>query len=264
MKRLSFNGFNGSPWTGAPFAPQNWIEAAGRAGFDHYSPDVMTLSAWKDSGGTVVQIADMIAEYGMSCEILVAAAMLDHSNIVLDRLKQAADDAKVLGARILQVNMGVPELSAQSEALGKACDAVAGSGLLLGVEFMPFSPLMTLADTLAIIDNVGHERAGAVVDIWHYAHDPGARAALANANLTAIAYFEFDDALPPLSDDLATETMDRRIFPGEGILDCAGFAADVVACGYDGLISVEVLNAQWRNRPAEFACRTYEATRRFF
>ncbi len=81
-----------------------------------------------------------------------------------------------------------------------------------------------------------------------------------------MAYVQFDDALPKVGDDLVMETIDRRTFPGEGELDLTGYCERMRAKGFDGVVSVEILNAEWRANPDlhEFARRAYTSTRRFW
>jgi 4-hydroxyphenylpyruvate dioxygenase len=61
----------------------------------------------------------------------------------------------------------------------------------------------------------------------------------------AIAYVQFDDALPVVG-DLTDEVMERRVWPGSGEFPLADFAGAIRATGYAGPVSIEVLNAAWR------------------
>jgi sugar phosphate isomerase/epimerase len=84
--------------------------------------------------------------------------------------------------------------------------------------------------------------------------------------LEHVAYVQFDDALPALGDDLVAETLHRRTFPGEGEFDLDGYCERLRAKGFDGVVSVEVLNADWRglDRLDEFARRAHATTRCFW
>lgn len=164
-----------------------------------------------------------------------------------------------------QVNVSAVGRAAQETALARACDTLDGRGLKLAIEYMPITPLATLADTLALIAGVGNDRAGALVDIWHHSHDPAGWETLAAAPLDAIAYVEFCDAAPRESDDLTHEMLHRRRMPGDGVLDCARFAGLLARRGYAGMVSAEVLDEAWRARPAaQFAQACHDASRRYF
>jgi sugar phosphate isomerase/epimerase len=130
---------------------------------------------------------------------------------------------------------------------------------------MPTRPLNTLAGTLALVEAIGTDRAGALVDIWHHSCDPAGWETLTAIPLAAVAYAEFDDARPRRGDDLAAEMLHHRTMPGEGTLDCARFASPLAGRGYAGMISVEVLDETWRGCPVrEFAAACHDAARRFF
>ena len=56
-----------------------------------------------------------------------------------------------------------------------------------------------------------------------------------------------------------------RTFPGEGTFDLDKFCATMRAKGFDGAVSVEILDAEWRARdPFEFARRAYTTSARYW
>jgi sugar phosphate isomerase/epimerase len=58
-----------------------------------------------------------------------------------------------------------------------------------------------------------------------------------------------------------TETMDRRLLPGDGTFDLDRFATTLRANGFAGYVSVEVLSTDLRTLPlAEFLRRAVDAT----
>lgn len=241
-----------------------WVAAAAAAGFDAYSPDCLSLAAWRARGETVASLATQIADAGLGCDIVAACGVLDGSETVVAQLRNAAQDALHLGSRFLQVNCAAATPAARRDAIAAACEAIDNTGLRLAIEYMPFTPLCSLAETAAICAEVGFHRAGALIDIWHHAHDPNGWEALTRVPLAAIAYVEFNDALPGGNGDLAHETMERRTMPGKGILPCARFADTLLARGYQGWVSIEVLNGMWRDRPPMDFARACLATSRSF
>lgn len=57
----------------------------------------------------------------------------------------------------------------------------------------------------------------------------------------------------------------RRAMPGDGILELERFASALLDRGWQGLVSVEVLNRDLRTRPiAELARRAHESTARYW
>nr|WP_214652171.1 sugar phosphate isomerase/epimerase family protein [Novosphingobium jiangmenense] len=242
------------------------IKACARAGFDQFAPDCLSLAAWQEQGGTLAELARLLRDAGLATGPLAACAMIDGSAAALDQLAGAARMAEVLGTSILQINVTGPDADLRAAAVEAACDMLGAYGeFRLALEYMPISGLATLAETLEIVARVGEARAGVLVDIWHHAHDPDGWQTLAGAPLGAIAYVEIDDALPPEGEDLLAEMMDRRTFPGEGVLETARFAKLLRERGYDGPVSVEVLNRKLAAEPIGwFATRAIETSRSLF
>ena len=75
----------------------------------------------------------------------------------------------------------------------------------------------------------------------------------------------FDDALAPVTEDMAYETLHRRVMPGQGVFDLSGFCARWEAKGYDGVVSIEVLSEDLRPlEPAVVARQAIAATRAYW
>lgn len=260
MNPLSLNTFNGSPLVGGTGNLAAWVEGAAAAGFALVGPDCPSIEAWIGAGNTLPALTRQMHDAGIACDVVAVAALLDGSADQLANLRRAGDHARALGARMVQVNVAAPDAVLRKAAVEQAAAALDGTGLKLALEYMPFTPLSTLAETLEIVAAVGSARAGALVDIWHHSHDPGGWDALATAPLDAIAYIEFDDAQPAIGDDLVDETMHRRTFPGAGVLDCARFADVLHRRGYAGMVSIEVLDRTWRQRQLEDFARACHDT----
>lgn len=262
MNPLSFNTFNESPWVGGTGDLRAAVEAAADAGFDLVGPDCPSIEAWLAAGETLPALARQMKDAGIGCRVVAVCGLIDGSAAPLAGLKRAAIHAEALGAEILQVNVAAPDRAGRLAAVAGATELLERTGLRLALEYMPITPLATLAETLEIVAALGSSRVGALVDIWHHAHDPGGWAALATAPLDAIAYVEFDDARASgAGADLTEETMHNRTFPGAGVLECRRFAEALRARGYAGIVSVEVLDRAWRGLPpADFARACHAAS----
>ena len=126
--------------------------------------------------------------------------------------------------------------------------------------------MSSIPAALDLVERVGRDRAGILLDTWHHFRGPDTFEVLDGLALEHVAYVQFDDALPAQSDDLVAETLHRRTFPGEGEFDLERYCERVRAKGFDGVVSVEVLNDDWRGieRITEFAQRAHATTRRFW
>lgn len=250
------NAFNGSAFIGQSGDVPGWIDAAAAAGFPLLGPDLFSIDACAKRGVTPAALARHLRDAGIGCGYIAASAMLDGGPHGLPMLLHAADIAETLGAPFLQINMDGPDPATRQNALEQACTALDGRGLKIAIEYMPQTGLHTVGETVALAMHVGTDHAGAMIDIWHHSRGPDQWEDLIAVPVEAIAYVELDDALPAIGDDLVDEMLNRRTFPGKGEFDIAQFARIMRDKGYDGMVSIEVLNAEWRDEPLELFART--------
>lgn len=246
---FSFNSFNESAYWGHGADPHRVIAAAARAGYDLVGLDFPTISAFCESGGQIGDIARMFSDEGVGCSTVTAAGMYGDGNDVAEVTKRAAEWAAALGAPYLQSNFMSKEPRQQLGELETACRAVESINrtLRIAIEHMPTFGLNTLNEAVELTRQVGHERAGVLVDIWHVSHSQDSWADLEAMPMEALAYIELCDALPPISDDLGFEMTMRRTFPGQGILEVERFCRLFADRGYRGMVSLEVVSEEWRN-----------------
>jgi sugar phosphate isomerase/epimerase len=267
MARLCFNAFNRSAFFGVdPDLPAQ-IEAAGEAGFRLFGPDTFSLDAWIADGRTVRELAQMIEAHGMQCWE-IAALNLAEREATLAEARHVAELAAVLQPQWILTNVGAPVDRELCETFAMVCDVLAVVGTRPAIEYLPFTPANSLATAKVLVEHVGTERARILFDTWHHFRGPDTDADLDAASADLIAYIQFDDARPMISDDLVAETIHRRTFPGDGEFDLVGYCDRIKAKGWDGVVSVEILDADWRDGSAgslhEFAQRAYESSARFW
>jgi 4-hydroxyphenylpyruvate dioxygenase len=143
------------------------------------------------------------------------------------------------------------------DRFGACADRVVRAGGRLALEFIPFMRCNSIAGARALCDAVGAHRAKILIDDWHVFRGRDTLDAVAATPASAIGYIQFDDAFASTG-NLADEIMTNRTWPGDGEFDLAGFAAAVKQTGYDGPISVELLNPSWHHTgvdPHAFAQR---------
>jgi sugar phosphate isomerase/epimerase len=150
----------------------------------------------------------------------------------------------------------------ESSAIIRRCaDILAEAGVRMAVEFSPLGALSSIAAGIEVVDLVGVDRAGVMIDTWHFFRGDSTWAQLAQIPFEKIAYVQFDDALAAESDDGFSETMNRRAFPGDGMFDLERFAATLIDRGWSGTVSVEVLSSELATLPVpEFARRAFDTT----
>ncbi|MBW3096001.1 sugar phosphate isomerase/epimerase family protein [Pseudohoeflea coraliihabitans] len=111
-----------------------------------------------------------------------------------------------------------------------------------------WSVVTTLKTANDWCDRLG-DGIGLAVDTYHSWWDPERDAQLERAALSQrIATYHISDWLVPTSHLL----LDRGM-PGEGVIDLAGFDAQVTGAGYAGPVEVEIFSERlWQRPPAEF------------
>jgi sugar phosphate isomerase/epimerase len=264
MAELCFNTFNRSAWFGVePDLPAQLLAAA-EAGFRWWGPDVFSLDAWVASGRALIELADLQNANHMSCWEIAGLNITDESE-TLKEAHHLAELAAVLRPKWVLTNVGAPIDDKLGHIFSQACDVLSEAGARPAIEYLPFTPANSIATARVLIDHVGTDRAGILFDTWHHFRGPDTDAELEAAPLELVAYVQFDDALPAISDDLMAETIGRRAFPGEGEFDLAGYCDRMRAKGFDGVVSVEILSDEWRSRDlGEFTRRAYTSSARYW
>lgn len=247
--RFGFNTFNHSTLLGcAPCLPEQ-IAAAARWGWDAIGIDVPSVLAHEAAGTPPQALRALLDEHGIPCAELVPLSLSGND----DTSRRATDIctrlAPVLGATVVQavVRDAPADAAANTRA---AVERLADLGIGVAVEFIPTITIDSLAAVLELIERVDHPSLTTVIDSWHFFRGPSTWDDLDAFPLERIGFLQFDDAPPLVGDDLGMELMNRRVLPGEGELDLDRFCRALVAKGFDGLVSVEVLSEEWRARPA--------------
>ncbi|ADP83414.1 sugar phosphate isomerase/epimerase family protein [Pseudofrankia inefficax] len=231
------------------------VAAAGGAGFT----SVGIAAAHADA-----DCAQALATAGLRCHELLALLVGEDEETTLRQAGELARAAAAIGARWVLTAFRL-KLDARSAPLIRRCAEIlaeAGSGL--AVEFSPLGFVPTITAARDVVAAAGPGRAGVLIDTWHFFRGASTWDELAAIPLEEIAYLQFDDAPPPVGSP-TSETLHRRVMPGDGELDLDRFATTLLERGFDGLVSVEVLNAELRQLPVpEFARRAYDSTARYW
>jgi sugar phosphate isomerase/epimerase len=265
MATLCFNAFNRSAWFGVdPDLPAQ-IDGAAAAGFTLFGPDVFSLVTFRDAGGSIDEIADRLGEHGMRCFEIAALMVGDDEADALVQADVIAGLAAVLRPDWVLTNVVTPVDDRLLATLLRCADVIGGAGAGLAIEYLPWTPVAGARVALDVASHVGLDRVKVLLDVWHHFRGPDEWADLDAVPGEAVAYLQFSDALPVIGDDVMAETLARRVFPGEGEFDLDAWCAHVRAKGFDGVVSVEVLNDELRDLdPREFADRAFTATARYW
>jgi sugar phosphate isomerase/epimerase len=151
------------------------------------------------------------------------------------------------------------------DAFGALCDRAGEHGLLVALEFLPFTNITSASDALRIVEHADRENGGICVDLWHHqrgANDLALIRAIPGDKLVGIQVS--DGPLEPTIEDYLDDCLRTRVPPGEGEMDVAGFVAAVRATGTTSPWALEVCNeAAWDTDGTAFVSACAAGLRRF-
>jgi len=136
-----------------------------------------------------------------------------------------------------------------AESLVEAAELAKAAGVRLALEFQKGAKFCSSLDTtLALIGQSGADNLGVCLDLFHYYTGPSKfedLAFLSNANLAWVQVCDLSGVPRELAGDA------DRILPGEGDFQIEPIIDHLGSIGYDGFVSLEVLNPQLWSIPAE-------------
>jgi 2-keto-myo-inositol isomerase len=156
---------------------------------------------------------------------------------------------------------GLEEYARAAAALGEAALLAASFGVRIALEFQKSSPLCSCLETaLALIDQSGAANAGVCFDVFHYYIGPSKFEDLTFLSPRNLAWVQLCD-VSGTPRELAGDA--DRILPGEGDFQLGPIIDHLGRIGYDGYVSLEVLNPQlWQVAPDRVADLGHQAVRR--
>jgi sugar phosphate isomerase/epimerase len=190
----------------------------------------------------------------------LAAALRDNTP---ERVCAMGESIGARSVTIVEYYGATPGTDAAAEAFAAACDVAARHGLLLQLEFLPWTGIADLSTAWDIVRVADRANGGLLVDSWHVYRSGSTLEQLARVPGDKIVYVQLDDAPATPERDLADETQHRRLVPGRGDLDLVGLVRTLDRVGYRGPYGVEVFSDELVRRPvADVAAETADATRR--
>lgn len=138
---------------------------------------------------------------------------------------------------------------------GDLCDRAADHGVVVGLEFLPFTNIYDANDALRIVEAADRPNGGVCVDIWHHVRGANDLALIEAIPGELIAGVQVSDGprRPPTADeafDYKLDCLTTRVAPGRGEFDVAGFVELMRSKGVRVPWSLEVCNGAAWGRPA--------------
>jgi sugar phosphate isomerase/epimerase len=256
LAAASSAGFSGMSVWGRDYAAarrDGWTDADLRAQLDDHGLGVAELDpAWWWTPGEI-DVAALVAIDTMEVFRFGESEMFAIADALGARSINAAD---VLGG-----SWGVDDAA---EAFAHLCDRAAEHGLLVHLEFLPWSRIADLATAWEVVRRADRPNGGLAVDAWHWFRS-GTRSDLATLRGipgTKVLAVQLDDAPVEPEPNLMSATLHQRLLPGEGAIDLPAMIDALRAIGTAAPIGVEVFSdALHALGPVEAAQRAADATR---
>lgn len=235
------------------------ISAAGYSGIELFEQDFIA------DARTARDVGRRIRESGL--ELLLFQPFRDFEGLPMplrarafDRAERKFDLMQELGCDLVLVcsslhpgAMGGVDRAAEDFAeLG---DRAAARGLRVGYEALSWAPFVNdHRDAWEVVRRADHPNVGLILDSFHTLARKIDPETIRSIPGDRIFFVQLADA-PAIDMDLFYWSRHFRNMPGEGDLDVTGFMRAVSATGYQGPVSLEIFNDQFRGGPASTIAR---------
>jgi 2-keto-myo-inositol isomerase len=149
----------------------------------------------------------------------------------------------------------------------KAGDLAARYGMTIGLEFMSLNPpagpflVDTLRDTIRLVEQADHQAVGYNLDLFHHFRGGGTVAEIRMLPVEKLVNVHLCD-LPNMPKDAMDDS--DRLLPGDGVLPLREIAEILNMKGYDGYLSLELLNESiWQDEAQHAVDRCMKAMQEF-
>jgi sugar phosphate isomerase/epimerase len=238
------------------------VRAAASAGYAGIGLYAQAYGRMREAGRSATELAALVADYGLVLAEVETArgwwqtegSHADECAMVEELAYELADAA---GVRYLQV-IGPYECSFEQAVhqFGQLCDRAAAHGLLVGIEWLPYTNIANAADAQAIVDAVGRKNAGYCADIWHHERGANDLAMIRSLDPAKIFAVQMNDGPSErVHHDYKVDCLASRVPPGEGTFDSVGFVRTLIDMGVNAPISLEVCSHELWEAPVDEAAR---------
>ena len=149
-----------------------------------------------------------------------------------------------------------------AERFAAVCDRAADHGLLVGLEFLPWTDTSDAGRAWQIAKTAGRQNGGVVLDTWHHFRGAADNDLIRAIPADRVVAIQFSDGERQRTGTDLEDTFTRRRLPGEGDFDLQSFLSTVADMGVTAPMGVEVLSDELRKLgPEETARRAACATR---
>lgn len=258
-----------SHFTLAPMHPiEDRVRLAAENGFGSIGLFVGQFLELEKNGWSTTRISELLAEHRIGLSEIEVITGLGRDGQGGERAARWEDAAwrmaDAFGCRYLQVIGPAGERASAARAFGTLCDRAADHGLVVGLEFVPFTDIVTAGDSRRIVEDAGRPNGGICVDVWHIERGSRDLDELARIPGELITGVQINDGtIEPAEPDYYTDCLAHRVAPGDGEMRVAEILSIVRASGSTVPWSVEAPSTVGWASPAEHVARCADGLRRF-
>lgn len=247
------------------------VRVAREAGYDGIELWIPKLLRYLDAEYTVTDLAEFLGDLRVTMlDVLMPIETREpqRRRQLVDLCARVAPVAAGLGCGALQVvalddftsDDWAVQRAALADALGELSDISRDFGVRLALEPVTFSRFRSLRHAVELVEEVGRDRVGLVLDTWHLWTSGVSWDEVAGVDPMLVCCAHLGDTAPrggaSWSDD------DRSMLPGDGVLPLQDAIAAIRATGYNGVWAVELLSRRHREwDPAVLAGELMRRTR---
>jgi sugar phosphate isomerase/epimerase len=259
---------------GIPFAER--LSAASGAGFAAVSLWGRDYAAARAEGLSDADLRAMLADHGLVVAELDPAwwwlpgasdvripPELDSEEVFRFGETELFAMADAVGARsvnAVDVFGGAWDIDAAAEAFAGLCVRAAEHGLLVHIEWLPWSRIPDLATALRIVELADRPNGGLNIDAWHMVRSGVGVEELRPVPGGLILGVQLDDGPLRPEPDLVEATLHQRRLPGEGAFDLRALVQALRHTGTTAPLGVEVFSDELHARPSAEAARAAAQT----
>lgn len=233
------------------------VSAVASAGFEGLG---LRVTDFTESGLELCEIRDLLERYGL--RTLEVEHTWDWAAREVHPVEGAVFAyAQQVGLRQLNVPMFYPHHTSEvMQGFGRLCDRAVDHGVLVALEFLPYSYVKTLNQAWSIVGEADRANGAVVIDFWHMFRSHCPIEDLTAIPVEKIASLQLCDVRSSVGADLAEEARHHRLLPGRGVGPTAETLTTLQGMRFSGPSSVEVFSDDLDALPADRAAElAYEA-----
>ncbi len=223
------------------------------------------LVAMLDQSGLCVAELDPVWSWLPGTADIRIPAHLDHEDVFCfaeDDMFAIADAVGARSINAVDIFGGSWTLESAAEAFAGLCRRASEHGLLVQLEFLPWSKIPDLRAAWEVVRGAGQANGGITIDSWHYFRSVPDGALLETIPGERIIGVQLSDGPASPEADLVDATLHERLVPGEGEMDLASLVAGLRRTGTEAPFGIEVFSDRLHELSASAAAgRAGEAAR---